>query len=324
MTTPLGTNTVSSISRRHILPNVMDMAYGTNALFFRFNKNNKKQVAGGMHVELPFIHSKLTNAGSYEGYDTWNVAPEDVIKNGAWDIKQYYTTITIDGRTLARCNTAEAVVNVLTTHWDLARMTLADKLGDGLYSDCVTNTKEIDGLKGAVDDGGVATSYAGLVRASNTFLNAYDDSSTSTLTASAVNSAMMQATVGGYAPTIILSRVEQYNRIWAILQAQQHLNVGTGATDEVLGQAGFTNLKINNIPWVLDDKVFDGPNTTNSAILLLNENFLELLTFFNTDFEMVDFVKPHNQDAMVGALKWYGNLICTNPGLQAKLTNISA
>lgn len=320
MPTLIGTNAVSSLSRRHILPVIVDQIYGSNALFFRLNAANKKYISGGMHVEVPFMYQEFTNGGPYQGYDLLDVAPNDTVKNGGWDIKQHYVPVTVDGLTLAKCNTPEAVVNLLTLLWEQARMQLASNLGDGIYSDIVTNSKEIDGLKGAVDAGSVSTSYAGLTRAANTWINSQVDSSTSALTLLSIRSMISNCTRGGHTPTIILSRKEQYNRVWKLMQDAQRFIT----TDEAMTTAGFTNIAVDNIPWVIDEKVFDGPNTSNSAILFLNEDTIQLATFSNTDFYMEDFQKPVNQDAMVGKLLWYGNLMILNPKVQGKMTNVSS
>ena len=125
----------------------------------------------GLAPSLAFVEgfaSGNITVTSDQGDDLLDVAPNDTIKNGAWDIKQQYVPVTVDGLTLAKCNTTEAVANLLTIQWEQARMQMANNIGTGIYSDVVTDAKQIDGLKGAVDAGGVATSYAGLVRASNT------------------------------------------------------------------------------------------------------------------------------------------------------------
>jgi len=319
-TAVIGTNTVNSISKRVVLPRVIDQIYGTNALFWRLNKANKRYYDGGTHIEVPFMYATWSNGGPYQGYDLLDVAPNDTIKNGAWDIKQQYVPVTVDGLTLAKCNSTEAVANLLTIQWEQARMQMANNIGTGIYSDVVTDAKQIDGLKGAVDAGGVATSYAGLTRASNTYLNSQVDSTTATLTLSSLRSMVSSCTKGGNSPTLALSRKEQYNRLWSLLIAsQRYVN-----TDENMTNAGFTNLSFDNIPWVLDDKVFDGPNASNSAIVFLNEDTIQLASFSSTDFSMVDFQRPVNQDAMTGQLLWYGNLMVLSPQTQGKMTNVSA
>ena len=89
-TAVIGTNTVNSISKRVVLPRVIDQIYGTNALFWRLNKANKRYYDGGTHIEVPFMYATWSNGGPYQGYDLLDVAPNDTIKNGAWDIKQQY------------------------------------------------------------------------------------------------------------------------------------------------------------------------------------------------------------------------------------------
>ncbi len=320
MPTLIGTNAVNSLSRRHIMPVIVDQVYNTNALFWRLNAANKKHIAGGTHVEAPFMYAELANGGPYQGYDLLDVSPNDTVKNGGWDIKQHYVPVTIDSRTLIQANSDEAVANLLKVQWEQARMQLSSNLGDGLYSDGVTNPKEIFGLKGAIDNGTVATSYAGLLRSGNTYLNSQRDASTATMTLASLRSMVSNCTIGGHSPSIILSRKEQYNRLWALMVANQRfVNV-----DEAMTNVGFQNISFDGIPWVLDDKVFDGPNSSNSAILFLNEDVIDLAIFGNTDVFMEDFQKPVNQDAMVGKLYWAGELMVLAPKVNGIMTNVSA
>jgi hypothetical protein len=322
MPTIIGTNTVTAISKQYIFDEIIDGVYPTNALFFRLNGANKKAIAGGMHLEQPFVWQTFQNGGAYDGYDLLDTAPNDNVLNGGWDMKQYDIPVTVSGRDLARCNTPEALVNLLTNQWNLARMDLSNRLGTGIYTDGVTNTKEIDGIKGAVDDGTVLTSYAGLLRATYPFLSSQRDASTATLTLAALEAMISNCTVGGHSPTLILSRKEQYRRLHALLIANQRFIAS--ATDVELGNAGFRNITFDGIPWVIDSKVPDGPNASNSSIYFLNENTMKIVTWSDVDFEMIDFIRPTNQDAMVGHLRWYGNLVVDLPYVNGVMTNVSA
>ncbi len=62
MATPIGTNSVTALSRRHLLDQIVDAIYRSNTLFFRLIAGNKKMVQGGFQIELPIMWSQ-TQAG---------------------------------------------------------------------------------------------------------------------------------------------------------------------------------------------------------------------------------------------------------------------
>lgn len=329
MATAIGTNVVTSIARRFIMPEVVDNVYNSNPVFFRMNAANKRIVRGGTHIEVPLMYARFGSGGPYQGLDLLNVTPSDTVKNGAWDWKQHYVNVTVDGLTLIKTDSPEAIVNFIQMYFAQAEMEMAENLGVGLWSDVTTNPKEIDGLKGAIDDGGVLTTYAGISRTTNTWWQAFDDSTTATLTYSALQSLFGNVTEGGRHPTLIASRQEQYNRYFNLNMGstdtiRQTFPVGPGGHDEQLAAAGFTNQLFNGVPWIVDSHVFDGPNSSNSSIVMLNEDYLYWVVSPRADFYLEPFQTPVNQDAMVAKMLWAGNVVLTNCSRQGKLTNVSA
>lgn len=323
MPTTIGTNTVTSIARRYILPTVTDTVYGDNVLFFRLNRARKRLVQGGTQIDVPWMYARMAAGGPYRGYEVLNMVPSDTVKNGSFDWKQQYVPIVVDGLTMIQVDNADSIVNYLDLQFQQAQMELADNLGTGIWSDG-SNAKQIDGLEAAVDDGGVAASYGNITRSGNTWLNSTEDGSTATMDGDSLQEAFMAAASGGRHPTLIASRVEQYNRFWALAEANQEFPAQPGGHDEQLASAGFTNLLFNNVPWVVDSKVFDGPNASNSAVVFLNEDYLMYAVSSRADFYMEDFQTPVNQDAMVTKLLWAGNLLCLNPARQSKMTALTA
>lgn len=322
MATAIGTNTVTSLARQYIIPEITDNIYGSNVLFFRLNAANKKSVQGGTQIEVPLMYQRFSAGGPYQGFDVLDVAPSDTIKNGALDWKQYYVPVSIDGLTLVKVDSPLAIANTIKVQFEQAQMEMAEWLGTGLYTDGTTNTKHIDGLKGAVDETSVLTTYAGISRTSNTWWKCQIDSSTATMTMAALNTFYGLCGKGGRKSTLIVSRQEQYNRFWALNQTLQRYISGEG--DAQLAQAGFQNLVLNGTPWVVDDHVFDGPNSSNSAILFLDEAYIDLAVSPRGDFYMEDFQTPVNQDAMTAKLLWAGNLIVKNVARQGKMTALTA
>lgn len=323
MATPLGTNVVTSIAQRYIMPMVVDNVYNSNPVFFRLNKANKRIVRGGTTIEVPLMYARFGSGGPYSGYDLLNVVPSDTIKNGAWDWRQQYVNVTIDGLTLIKTDSPEAIANFIQLYFAQAEMEMAENLAVGIWSDATTDAKQIDGLKGGVDDGTVVTTYGGLSRTTNTWWKSQIDSTSANLNYGVLQSMWGSVTRGGRHPTLIASRQEQYNRFHALNIIQQEFPVQPAGSDEILAAAGFTNQLFNNTPWVVDSHVFDGPNASNSSIVMLNEDFLWWAVSPRADFYLEPFQTPVNQDAMVSKMLWAGNLILTNVARQGKLTNIS-
>lgn len=324
MATPIGTNVVTALSRRYIIPTIVDNIYNSNPVFFRLNKGNKKQVRGGTQIEVPLMYSRFSAGGPYRGFDVLSVIPQDTIKNAAFDWKQHYTYVTVDGLTLVKTDSPEAIANFIKSYFAQAEMDMAANLGVGLWSNGVTNTKDIDGLAGAVDDGGVLDTYGGISRTTNTWWRSFEDATTATLTMASLQSFFGNVSKGGRHPTLFVSRQEQYNRFWALNIAQQRFMIQPMGHDEMLASAGFTNLLFNNVPWVVDDNTFDGPNASNSAIVALNEDYLYWIVSSRADFYVEDFQTPVDQDVMTAKMLWYGNLVLTNSARQGKMTNLTA
>lgn len=333
MAVAIGTNTVTAIARHFILPTITDQIYRSNVLLYRLMANNKKTIQGGTQIEVPLLFSRFANGGSYRGLDPFNTTPSDTIRNAAFDWKQYYVTWSIDGLTMIKVDSPQAVANLLTLQSQQAYMEMAENLAAGLFADGTGNGgKDLDGF-GAVL--GTANTYGGLSRTTNTWWQPTITGGSGAGTAMTMNGlqgSFGNLTIGGQHPTLILSRQDQYNRYWALnstgnYQIQyQRAPVGS---DELLASAGFTNLLFNNVPWVVDSHVSDSSTInvnglTNSLIMMLNENVLAWAVSPRADFYLKPFQEPVNQDGMVAALMFAGNLVTMNSALQGATANYTS
>lgn len=317
MATPIGTNVLNSLSRRYIKPVIYDQFYRSNVVFFRLNARNKKKLQGGTQIEVPLHFQGLAAGGAYQGYDVMDMVPSDTIKNGAWDWKQYYTPVVIDGLTLIKADSPEAVVNLLSAYFEIARQDMANNLGTGLWSDG-SNAKQIDGLKGAVDDSTVLATYGGLLRSANTWWKSQFDAATATLTLASMQTMFGNCTEGGRHPTIIVVTQANYNRYVALSVGGQAFPVQPGGHDEILAQNGFTNVLYNNVPLLVDSKV------PANHLFFLNEDYMDLYVNSTVDFYMKEFKEPVNQDVYATSILWAGNLIIENCARQGKMTAVTA
>lgn len=318
MATPIGTNQINSLSRRYIYPSLVDNVYRSNLMFFRLNARNKKILQGGYQIEVPLVYSRFAAGGWYQGFELLDVSPSDTVKNAAFDWKQAYTPVSVDGLTLIKADSPEAVVNFLSFQFEQAQTDLADTLGTGVWSDVVSNNKVVDGLRGAVDDGTVAATYGGLSRSANTFWRSNVTTITPPLSLAAMQTMFGSCTEGGRHPTIIVTTQTVWNLYWALSVGGQAFPAQPSGHDEQLAQNGFTNLLFNGVPLCVDSKV------PASQMYFLNEDYIYLFVNPKADFNMKDFREPVNQDAMTSLILWAGNVVVSNCARHGKLLGITS
>lgn len=316
----VGKDTLNTLVRHFILPQVTDNVYTkNNALLYRLIRSGKRMVQGGTQIEIPLLYKRFSTGGTYRGFDLLNVTPQDTIKAAFVDWKQHYVTFAIDGLTLIKSDSSLAIANTLKILGDQMYMEMGENLATGIFSNGVTDPKDIDGLAAIVSASNI---YGGLDRSTETWWRATVDAATATLTLAAMRGLFGLATVGAAHPTIWFGNGTNYNRLYALNLSttgySNTLNRDPGGHDEILAQAGFTNLMFENVPFIRDD---NAPSTT---IYALNENFLQLVVSPRADFYLSDFEKPVNQDAFISTLLWAGNLICMNSKTQAAFTVLTA
>ena len=316
MATPLGTNVVTSIVRRHIMSTIVDNVYNANPLFFRINKS-KRFIKGGYQIEVPVMYGRFGNGGAYSGYDSLNVSPNDTIKTIAFDWKQYYVPVSLDGLTLIKTDSPEAIADIIKLQFAQAEMEMAENLGADMFA-FTQGAKTIDSLDRAIDSGGT---YGGIDRSTNTWWASNETTASTSMSLSSLNTLFTAASEGGRHPSIIVSGQDQYNRYYNLGKAVQSIQQGPMAYDEQLYAGGFTNLLFNGIPWVVDPHVRDQSgalNGTSSTVYFINEDFLYWCVSPRGDMTIEDFQTPITQDAMSTKMLWAGNLIVTNCKRQAK------
>jgi hypothetical protein len=102
---------------------------------------------------------------------------------------------------------------------------------------------------------------------------------------------------------------------------------GSRPLDNLGANQGFRALAFRGVPVVADKKC------TSARIYTLNEKHL---FFYNmpaapqmgysmkNGFIWTGFRQPVNQDAVTGALLWYGQMVCDSPRTQAVRTGVSS
>lgn len=330
MASPIGTNVITSIARRYLMPEIVDQIYKSNVLWYRLYAANKKVVRGGTQIEQPLLYSRFGSSGFYQGFDLLDTTPQDVIKNAAFDWKQAFVTVTVDGLSLLKNDSPESIADLIKAYFEAARMEMEEILGSALFNDSVTNTKSIDGLQGAIDNGTVAATYGGI--GSRTTTNSFWqpdtgalDTTTTTLTLAAMQSVFGACTDGARHPTLLIGTQANYNRYWNLNQVVQRFPTQPMGSDEQLAKAGFTNLLFNNVPFAVDSHCNTvRAGTTGDSLYFLNEDYANIIVSPRADMKLEDFQQPVNQDAMVAKLLWAGNLVLSNIKRQGLMSALAA
>lgn len=333
MAVAIGQNTLTSIARHFIMPTITDNVYLSNIMLYRLIQGNKKMVSGGTQIEVPLMFQRFNSGGTYSGYDPLSTTPSDTIKSAVFAWKQHYVTWALDGLTLLKADSPDAIANILKLQSKQAYMEIAENLANGLFGDGITDPKDLNGLKGAIGSsvGSVGDqSYGGITRSSNTWWNSTIDSATTSVTTLApLQSMFSNCSIGGQHPTIILSRKDQFNKYIALNASTStgyavQYSREPGGHDEMLASAGFTNALYNNTPWVMDDHVTDTGTVGVSRIYMLNENVLSLVVSPRADFYLEDFQRPVNQDAFVATILWAGNLVSMSSRLHGVFVGLTS
>jgi hypothetical protein len=321
--TIIGTNALNSITRRAFPDQtIVDQVYQSNALYQRWSKSGRT-VKGGVHLEQVLNYKRYDTAVRYKGFDIIPPVPKDTFKNAAWDWNHIALPITIDGPTLRKNDSPDSIANIINGQLDVATMELEDVVGTDLFSNGA-DANTIEGLRAAVDDGSVAATYGGLGSRTTTndfwqpATGAYD-TTTTTLTLAAMGTVFQAATEGARHPTIIITTDANYNRFENLTIAQQRFPVGTsGASDEQLASAGFTNLLYRNVPLIVDS------HCPANHMFFLNETFFLYVTNPDASPKLGDWLEPTNQDAFVAKLILDHALVCQNVQRQGAFTGLTS
>jgi hypothetical protein len=324
MATPIwGVNTLTALSNRYLMKYITDVIFNASPVTFRMKARNKDVIRGGLWIEQPWMYKKPGSGGWYTGPEILTTVPFDVVQDGSFPWAQLYNNVTVDGLTLNQSESDEKAMDYLTAQFEMAKLDWLDNLADGFWSDG-SNSKSMIGINAAVDNGTVAATYGGITRSSNTWLNSQIDSTTTTMTITALQSLFGSCTIGGRAPTLIAGDRANYLRYQALNQTLTTQWKGVSMVDQQFAAAGFDHLIFNNVPWLCDDHIDDIQGTGDGALFFLNEEYWTFVVGQGGNFVIEDFVKPPNQDAMTAIMKLYCQLICANPARQGKFTALAA
>ena len=298
---------INAITTEHYLPRLVDNIFTSNILLQRGKKKWMRKVDGGTKIVVPVAYAVTSASGWYTAGATLDVSANDQVTAAEFDWKNIYANITITRQDELKNNGKAQQVRFVESKVQLAEKTLSQNLGTGLYN-TGTDPDAIVGLRLAVDSAGT---YGGIDRSSYTWWSAQEDSTTTALSISAMQSLYGDCTIGSAVPTVIPCTQDIYDDYFTLLQPQQRFS------DSDTANGGFQNLLFSGKPVVVDNQC------PASHMFLLNEDYLELTVHSKEAWRYEPFQKPINQNSASAKIYWTGALCCSNPRLQGKFTAIA-
>lgn len=293
-----------------------DAIFQDLALLDVLEKRAKTKRKGGLKLLEPLMYAKSTSGGSYSGWDTFDVSPQQGITNAEYLWKYYYWSITINGQEEQENAGEAAMIDLLETKWEQTKMSMVDAIGADLFLDGTGNgSKKVTGLALAVDNAGT---YGNIARSSNTWWQSQENGNAVAITPAGSNGLRRMFNDCSYGkqkrtPNLIVTTQEGYESYEALMDTNMRY---TNTGEENVGYRN-PNLMFRNAPMFWDDYCQDG------GLYMLNTDFLKWIVNSDRDMTPTPFKVPTNQDGKVAQILWAGNLTSSNCRHQGKFTALT-
>ena len=313
------TELVSTTFRKHA-KDIKDNVSKNNALLRRImDKKQTRSEDGGLTITQPLDYASNGTYQRYSGYDVLNVGASDVISAAEFPWRQIAINVVASGLEL-RTNSGDArIINLVKARLKNAIRTFKNNFSADLYSDG-TLPNQIGGLQALVADNGLGT-VGGIDSSAWAFWKNIVQSAAAPLQGGAaitpgpttMESLMLPLWLalirGDDQPDLI---VADNNYFSLFEQSQTSIKRYTNSDS---ASAGFVELKYKKA-----DVIFDGGSgIPTNHMYFLNTDYIELVTHKDANMEVMDEMKPYNQDAAVIPILWMGNMVTGNRSLQGVL-----
>jgi hypothetical protein len=303
------TELVSTTFRKH-RKEIKDNLSNRNALLKYINKRgNTRKEDGGLTIATPLDYAANGTYQRYSDWDELDISASDVISAAEYQWRQIALNVVASGREL-RINSGEArVVNLAKARIKNALRTFNNNFSSDLYS-AGSLTNQVNGLQAIIAD--VNTNTVGGISANDFafWQNRVTDASVLSVTTgtTTIENGLMLPTWLALdrgpddQPDLIVADNTYYQYFEGSQVSLKRYN------DKSSADAGFVTLKYKNA-----DVLFDGNSgIPSSHMYFINTNYLELVVHEDADLEIMDGMRPINQDGEVIPILWMGNLVCSN------------
>lgn len=332
---------VVTTTNQYLAPAWVDQVLRDNFFFGELMK--KVGTFKGSQMLEPIKYQKGVASVAFSGFDVLPITQIPTTVNMVFYPSFVATNIALAGSDLSVNRTQEKVLDLMRVTMEARAQDAADDIGTMLQGDGTTfGGKAPMGLLGIVDDGTDLSSYGGLSRSTYTNLKANLTSVTNgIITLLQIRNSWNAISDGPIAPDMSITDYTTWGYIENLLVAFQRNSFSD--FKQMTSGAAYRSLFWDGIEIFRDKKV------TSGYLYLLNTRFLRFdgLRWWEGSpispravdvegnvyesshyapskaFTWTDWIKAYNQLTLNGYIILGGQLICTAPFRQAKLTGIT-
>ena len=269
-------------------------------------KGRIRMLNGGTKIVEPLIYGLNSTVGSYSGYDSIALTPQEGISAAEFEWRQYAASISISGIEEAKNNGDAEIINLLEAKIMQAEESMREGYNTMFFGDGTGNSsKDWNGLGNLVESG---NTVGGIDSTTYTWWKSYEENTATALTLAQMATAYNSVSVGNDHPDTLLTTQTLFEKYEALLQPNLRY------TDTKTADAGFQNLLFKAAPVMYDT------GCTAGVFYFLNSKYITLVGHSDKWFSQTAFVSPEDTDARYALIMCYGNLTVRNRAKQGKLT----
>lgn len=312
-------NTLQSITREgFVTEKVIDTVFKSNKFFQYLRQKGKvDDVHGSLALTWNVNTGTSPNTIAFDG-DTplpINSMNTNIIR-ASLDWKKYADALVLLGTDLlVNDGSPEAVANLVDVQLDITKMSLVDKLaGDVITNTQALNALQMNGLAEAVDDSTVATTYAGISRA--TYGAKWKSTVNYNVVANILNalhSADLAASIDGQRPDAYFTNTLNFGTLIQSLFSIDRYN-----QPDMARTVGGTDLIFNGNPVFLDQHVptaaaAPGGGGSGGLFYGLNSSYLKLVVHPQWNFATGEWREAESNLSYYVRCLFAGNLVVLKP-----------
>ena len=273
------------------------------------DKGRVRMVSGGTKIVEPLIYGQNSTVGSYSGYETISLTPQDGVSAAEYDWKQYAASIAISGIEEAKNNGEAEIINLLEAKIMQAEESMREGFNQMFFGDGTGNSgKDWLGLGAIVESENTVGGINSAAAQGNDWWRSYEENTSTALTVAQMNTAYNSISVGNDHPDLLMTTQTLFEKYESLLQPALRF------TDTKYADMGFQNMLFKAAPVMYD------VHCTAGVFYFLNTKYLTLVGHSDKWFQQTEFIRPENMDARYALIMCYGNLTCRNRAKQGKLT----